>query len=68
MKLSDEEKELIVFGLYMRKNYIETGDPLISAQDARNMGKEKMIKSLNKDQYFLIVQLEELIQKIQKEF
>jgi len=64
LELSEEEKELIVFGLQMRRNHIETGNALLSAQDAKRMEKEKMIKPLGTDQYRLIVKLEDLITKI----
>lgn len=65
MLLTPEEKELIVFGLQMRKNYITTGSALLSALDAKNMGKEKRIKSLSNDQYELIVKLNNLIKKVE---
>jgi|WetSurMetagenome_2_1015567.scaffolds.fasta_scaffold627061_2 hypothetical protein len=38
------EKELIIFGLFMRKNKIETDDHILSAQDAKNMGKSKNVQ------------------------
>ena len=65
MELSKEERELITFSLYMRRNYIETGDALLSAQDAKNMRQEK-IKVLSKDQYRLIAKIDDLIEKIEK--
>jgi hypothetical protein len=64
MKISKEEKELIVRGLQMQKNYIETHDVLLSAQDARNMEKTGIIRTLGSDQYLRLVTLEELIKKI----
>jgi len=64
MVFTPEEKELIVFGLHMRKNHIETGNASFSAVDAKKMGKEKLIKPLGDDQYELIVKLNRLIKKI----
>lgn len=65
MALTAEEKELIVFGLNMRKQYIETGNVLLSAQDAKRMGKDKIVKALGDDQYALINKLNDLIKKIE---
>lgn len=65
MAVTAEEKDLILFGLYMRKNYIQTGDPLMSAQDAVNMGKKKKIKVLGDDQIELLKKLNDLIRKIE---
>ncbi len=64
VELSAEEKELIVFGLQMRKNYIQTGDALMSAVDAKNLKQEKKIKILGDDQIELIHKLNLLIKKI----
>jgi hypothetical protein len=62
--LTAEEKEMIYIGLNLRKNRIETGDSLLSAVDAKNMGQEKLIKVLNSDQMHLILKIEDLIKKI----
>ena len=64
MELTEEEKDLIESGLYMRRHFIETGDPLLSAQDAKNMGKEKLINALTTNQHLLIVKIDNLIKKI----
>lgn len=66
VELSAEEKELIVFGLHMRNNYIQTGDALMSAVDAKNLNQEKKIKILGDDQIELINKLNLLIKKIDK--
>jgi hypothetical protein len=65
MVLTSEEKELIVFGLQRCKNYITTGNFLLSTLDMKNMRKEKNIKPLNDDQYELITKLNNLIKKIE---
>ncbi len=68
VELSAEEKELIVFGLQMRKNYIQTGDALMSAVDAKNLKQEKKIKILGDDQIELINKLNLLIKKIENSY
>ena len=62
--LSEEEKELITFGLQMRRNYIETSNALLSATDAKAMGQEKKLQILGVDQCSLIIKLVNLIDKI----
>jgi len=63
--LSSEEKEMIVLGLTMRKNFIETGDPLISAQDVEKLKRTDIpIKALSTSQMQLIINTERLISKI----
>lgn len=64
IELSSHDRELIIFGLQMRKHYIETGDALLSAQDAKNCGQSKKIKALGSDQYMLLTKLDTLITKI----
>lgn len=61
--LTSEEKEIIYSGLCMRKNFIETGDCLFSAIDAKNMGEEKCIKILNTDQIKFVIKIQELIKR-----
>jgi hypothetical protein len=64
--LTDEEKELIVSGLEMRRNFIETGSPTLSARDCKNMGKEKQINPLVHERYESIIQIDHLIDKVIK--
>jgi hypothetical protein len=64
MELSIEEKELVVRGLNMQKNYIETHDIILSARDAMNMGKKDIIRPISSEQYRRIIALEDLIKKI----
>jgi len=63
MILTEKEKELIIFGLQMRKNYIETGEAHYDANDAWKMGKQ--IKSLSIDQMELCISIHNLILKIE---
>lgn len=64
VSLSREEKDMIVIGLNMRRNYIETGTATMSAADAKHFKEERQINALSTDQMRLIVKTEELIQKI----
>jgi len=66
MKISIEEKELILRGLSMQKNFIETHDVILSAQDATNMNKKGIIRVLDSDQYSRILDLIILIRKIEQ--
>lgn len=62
--LTDEEKELIVEGLCMKKNCIETGDAMLSAVDCQNMKKIEKIRVLDIPRHRLIVHIAELIDKV----
>jgi hypothetical protein len=64
MNLTEEEKEMAVSSLFMRKNYVETGNVALSANDcvARKMHKE--IKALSPDQKAGIAQIEKIIEKL----
>lgn len=64
VSLSREEKDMIVIGLNMRRNYIETGTVTMSAADAKRFKEERQINALSTDQMKLIVKTEELITKI----
>jgi hypothetical protein len=61
MLFTREERELIISGLVMRRNYIETHDALMSAQDAESMELEVKVYALNQEQHELIVKLYNLI-------
>jgi len=78
MELTREERNLIIYGLQMRSNIIQTGDPNVSAQDVKRMGSQKNllgrpklggpeIKALDTDQMKLCIQIDELIKKIDTE-
>jgi hypothetical protein len=73
--LTAEEKDLIVFGLTMRKNMIETGDPLHSAIDAERIQKANVrfpslassrpkVRALTTDQMKLLIKIDALADKI----
>lgn len=66
MELSKEEKELIIRSLQMRKNYMETRDPALSARDAINMEKPNIVRFLDSDQCILRVEIDNLIKKLEK--
>lgn len=64
-QLDNEEREMIVVALGMRRNWIETGDVVLSAKDveARKFSDHE-IKALSTDQMRLIIRTEELIAKL----
>jgi hypothetical protein len=68
--LSDEEREILLFSLSIRRNVIETGTMTLSAQDAEQMGEETAkahgatIKALSTDQMKLILTIEALQAKL----
>lgn len=66
MELSEEERELIIQSLRMRVNYMETRDPVLSARDAINMKKHRILRLLNQEQCIFRVKMEDLIKKIDK--
>ncbi len=63
IELNEEEKEMIIIGLNMRRNYIETGDVNYSASNVEVV-KGLKINPLNVDQMRLIIKTEELINKL----
>jgi hypothetical protein len=50
----------------MQKNFIETYDVLLSAQNATKMDRKNIIRNLNSDQHRRIISLEDLIKKIEQ--
>jgi hypothetical protein len=77
--LTADEKELIIYGLHMRKNVIETGDHNLSAIDAERIQKAEhstdrtfarqheyktRVRALTVDQMKIIIAIDELINKI----
>lgn len=62
IKLTNQEKLDISNALQMWANYIETGDVVLSAKDAENMGKK--VKALCVEQMKKIVELRELVDKV----
>lgn len=79
MQLTPEEKELILYGLNMRKNVIETGDHSLSAVDAERIQKAEhstdrtfarqheyktKVRALTIDQMKVIIAIDELMTKI----
>ena len=62
--LSPKEKEMIVIALNMRRNYIETGNALVSGAYAEKFRKDIQIRNLSTDQMQLIIDTENLIKKL----
>ncbi len=64
LDITDTEKKLIITGIQMRRNYIETGEATMSAETAKNCGESRRIKSLSIEQMKLIVDTEQLLSKL----
>jgi hypothetical protein len=62
VKLTVEEKNQASCGLQMWANWIETGDVILSATDAENMGKK--VLALKVEQMKTVIELRELADKI----
>jgi len=62
--MTQQEREDLVRGLQIRMAYIETGDPVLRANDAINMGKPQMVKALSADQRALLTRHEALVDKL----
>lgn len=61
--LTVNEKQIVIDSLNMRKNLIETGNPVISKIDALSMRKHKIIKKLHLEQLDFIRNIEQLIMR-----
>jgi len=65
VEISNKEKEMIIIGLNMRRNYIETGNISVSAADVEKMrDTENKINALSTDQMQLIIDTETLKRKL----
>lgn len=62
MDLTKQEKDDIAAGLNMLANFIETGDAIMSAQDAS--ARKKPFKALDVDQMEKVVRLRRLAERI----
>ena len=56
----ENDRELLVTGLQMRMNYIQTGDPCLCSVDAANQGLPG--QALTIEQMQLIIRMDQLIQ------
>lgn len=65
MDITTQEKEDLVRGLLIRICIIETGDPVMRANDAINCGEHKKVRALSDDQRALIARHEALVKKLQ---
>jgi len=54
------DNELKYYALNFWANYIETGDAIMSAKDARNCGEDMKINALDLDQMKMVVRLRDL--------
>lgn len=61
--LSEEEKANIYLSIVVRLGFIETGTSM-RAQDAINCGKKALIKQLSSEQMKLVLNLEQLLNKM----
>lgn len=64
---SIQESEDLCLALGMRICFIETGTPVLRANDAIAQGNLSLIKPLTSDQQKLIVRLDELRKKVMQE-
>ena len=63
--ITSREKEMIIIGLGMRRNYIETGNPIVSAVDAKRFERDNVkVNVLSTSQMQLIIDTEALISKL----
>jgi hypothetical protein len=66
LSINPQEREDLVRGLQMRICMIETGDAVLRANDAINMGQPKLVKALSGEQRELVARLEGLVDRLQK--
>ncbi|MEX3983738.1 hypothetical protein AB4Y45_32670 [Paraburkholderia sp. EG287A] len=65
LEMTTQERDDIVLGLQIRMAVIETGDPVLRANDAINMGQHKKVRALSDDQRALVARYEALVAKLQ---
>lgn len=63
-QLTKDEKMMIMTSLNMRRAYIETGDPCLTAADAVKSGLANKVKALSTAQMRLVIAIEELVNKL----
>ena len=63
-QFTEYEKEIILMGLQVRSNYIQTGDVNLTAGDAVKRGKANMVKPLQINQMELLVDSNKLVNEI----
>jgi hypothetical protein len=61
--LTEEEHEIIHYALSMRAGYIETGDALMRAVDAKRSGHSKLIRPLSTEQMKLLIKIDDLMSR-----
>ena len=63
--ITTPEKEDLARGMLIRICIVETGDPVMRANDAINCGEHKKVRALSEDQRALIARHEALVVKLQ---
>ena len=66
LDISEQEREDLIRGLQMRMCLIETGDPVLRAADALNMGNPKLVRVIGSDQQATVARLEALVARLSK--
>lgn len=61
--MTTEEIEDTYIALWMRRNFIETGNSSLSANDAVNSNQHNLIRSLEQSQKITVARLEGLMEK-----
>lgn len=62
MDFEENDAGLIAFALNIRKNMIETGDPILSAADAKEQDRHEIVRALDLSAMKKLIRIEELIQ------
>jgi hypothetical protein len=60
---ASSDKEIIRHAVLMWRNYIQTGDVVLSAADAVNSGQQDKCRQLSSDQIQFVIRLEQLAEK-----
>ena len=64
LDMTEQERDDLVRGLQIRIAVIETGDPVLRANDAINMGQHKKVRALSDEQRALVARHEALVAKL----
>ncbi len=64
VQLTDREVELLVLALQVRACYIETGTPILTANEAIAQGKQNLVKALEPSQHKILTDSSDLIRKL----
>jgi len=64
--IDEPDNVLMWWALLMWRNVLQTGDPHLSAVDAKNQEQLKKVRQLNSDQQEFVVRLEQLAESSRK--